>query len=120
MRVDIRDLSKTYRGGVTALSGVSLSLDRGLYGLLGPNGAGKSTLMKILCTLLEPSGGTILIDGVNLAEDRGRVRDRLGYLGQEWSAPPKSRCAEVLDLVLRLRGVSEPARRRSEVERLLE
>jgi ABC-type multidrug transport system ATPase subunit len=44
----LRDLVKVYAGSVTALQGVSLSIDKGMFGLLGPNGAGKSTLMKIV------------------------------------------------------------------------
>src|SRR6185436_8412654 len=100
MRLEFRDLTKTYRGGRTALSHVSLSVEKGLFGLLGPNGAGKTTLMKIACTLLAPTSGQVLVDGHDLAEDRDRVRDNLGYLGQEWGAPRGARCDEVIDLVL--------------------
>jgi ABC-type multidrug transport system ATPase subunit len=119
MRLELREVTKTYRGGVQALDGVSLAVDRGLHGLLGPNGAGKSTLMKIACTLLAPTRGTVLVDGADLSEDRGRVRERLGYLGQEWGAPRIARCAEVVDLVLRLRRKMDAAARKKEVERLL-
>jgi ABC-2 type transport system ATP-binding protein len=50
----IRELTKTYGGGIQALKGISLDIPPGVFGLLGPNGAGKTTLMKILATLLEP------------------------------------------------------------------
>jgi ABC-2 type transport system ATP-binding protein len=119
MRLEVRDLSKVYPNGFRALSGVSLTVDRGLHGLLGPNGAGKSTLMRILCTLQPASSGTILVDGADLAQDRGRLRRTLGYLGQEWNAPKSARCSEVLELVLRLRGVAR-ARVKEETMRLLQ
>jgi ABC-type multidrug transport system ATPase subunit len=75
--------------------------------------------MKIACTLLGPTSGTVLLDGRDVAQDRDLVRSRLGYLGQDWGAPKIARCWEVLDLVLRLRGVESRAARRREVERLL-
>ena len=68
----IRNLSKTYAGGVQALRGISLEIPTGMFGLVGPNGAGKSTLMKILATLLEPDEGTAQLDGLNLVEQRTR------------------------------------------------
>jgi ABC-type multidrug transport system ATPase subunit len=119
MRVEIRGVGKRYAGGQQALDGVSLTIERGLFGLLGPNGAGKTTLMKITCTLLEPTAGTVLVDGRELGRDRQFVRERLGYLPQDWGAPRSARCGEVLDLVLRLRGMSSGTQRRAEVERLL-
>jgi ABC-type multidrug transport system ATPase subunit len=119
MRLEIRDVTKTYGGGRAALAGVSINVDRGLHGLLGPNGAGKTTLMKIVATLLQPSSGRVLADGADVLADRTLVRHRLGYLGQEWGAPRNARCSEIVDLVLRLRGVHDGASRRAEVRRLL-
>jgi ABC-type multidrug transport system ATPase subunit len=119
MRVEISDVSMRYKGGHQALDGVSLTMDKGLFGLLGPNGAGKTTLMKIVCTLLEPTGGRILIDGKDLSGDRHFVRERLGYLPQDWGAPRSARCREVLDLVLKLRGMSSSADRAAEIEKIL-
>src|SRR5687768_14775415 len=63
--LELRSITKTYPG-VTALSGVSLSVRKGeVVGLIGENGAGKSTLMKILGGVVSPTSGTIVIDGVS-------------------------------------------------------
>jgi ABC-type multidrug transport system ATPase subunit len=120
MRIEFCDVGKRYPGGHQALDGVSLTVEKGLYGLLGPNGAGKTTLMKILCTLLEPTSGRVLVEGEELGRDRHLVRERLGYLPQEWGAPRSARCREVLDLVLRLRGMRGSKERQAETDRMLE
>lgn len=119
MRVEISGVSKRYPGGHQALDGVSLTMDKGLFGLLGPNGAGKTTLMKIVCTLIEPSSGTIRVDGNALSDDRHVVRERLGYLPQDWGAPRSARCRELLDLVLKLRGLKSKPERETEIDRML-
>ena len=59
MEINIRNLTKTYPGGVTALENVNLTLKTGMFGLLGPNGAGKTTMMRILATMLEPTEGEV-------------------------------------------------------------
>ena len=65
----VRDLVKVYPGPVTALSGVSFEVERGMLGLLGPNGAGKSTLMRIVAGLLEPTSGRVELDGVDVTAE---------------------------------------------------
>jgi ABC-2 type transport system ATP-binding protein len=63
----------------TAVDGVSLNIRQGeIFGLLGPNGAGKSTTIRMLCTLLEPSSGTALVNGYDIVIDAARVRQSLG------------------------------------------
>ena len=66
-----------------ALAGVNLEIGRGMFGLLGPNGAGKTTLMRILCRVLEPSYGSILIDGRNIL-NKGSIHGLIGYLPQHF------------------------------------
>lgn len=69
------------RKELIALQGVNLQVGRGeLFGLLGPNGAGKTTLIKILCTLLLPSSGTALVDGVNVATHAEEARRRISMV----------------------------------------
>lgn len=66
---------------VPALRGVSLRVDPGeILGVVGPNGAGKTTLVKIVATLLEPSGGEVLVDGVDVTRDPVRARRRIGLM----------------------------------------
>jgi len=105
MRVSIQDLTVVYPSGTRALEGITLEFDKGTLGLLGPNGAGKSTMMKVLATLLEPTSGRVQADGVDILRDRGYVRERLGYLPQEFGAWRKTRAWEFVDLAARLRGL---------------
>jgi ABC-type multidrug transport system ATPase subunit len=78
----LSDVTKSYAGGVRALSGVSLDIPTGMFGLLGPNGAGKSTLMRTIATLQDPDRGAITFDGIDVLRDKTAVRKELGYLTQ--------------------------------------
>jgi ABC-type multidrug transport system ATPase subunit len=120
MTITIRELSKTYKGGVTALDGVSMEIPTGMFGLLGPNGAGKSTMIKILATLLEPSSGQVVVDGLDVSTDRRKIRSRLGYLPQEFGVYPKMKAREFLDFIARLDGISSKSERNRRVDELLE
>jgi ABC-2 type transport system ATP-binding protein len=82
--LDIRNLSKTYKGGTTALEGVDLRIRKGeIFALLGPNGAGKTTLIGAVCGLLKPSGGTIAAFGLDVERHWREVRRRIGLVPQE-------------------------------------
>ena len=118
--IEATGLGHTYKGGHTALDGVDLSLGTGLFGLLGPNGAGKSTLMRIICTLLVPTRGTVTVGGHDVTRDRREVRELLGYLPQEFGAWRNHRAEEVLDTLARLSGMSDRKARRARVAETLE
>jgi ABC-2 type transport system ATP-binding protein len=82
--LEIRNLSKTYKGGVRALDSVDLDIRRGeIFALLGPNGAGKTTLIGAVCGLVRPSGGTIRAFGEDVARHWRSVRRRIGLVPQE-------------------------------------
>ncbi len=69
------------------MAGVDLRVARGeIFGFLGPNGAGKTTTLRMLATLLPPSGGTARVAGCELATQPGRIRERIGYVGQAGGA----------------------------------
>ena len=119
MQLVIRGLSKTYPSGTRALTGVSLSVPRGMFGLLGPNGAGKSTLMRILATLQEPDSGTVTLGDIDVIRQKERVRQTLGYLPQEFGVHPRATAEELLSHFAVLKGIVDRGERRDTVERLL-
>jgi ABC-2 type transport system ATP-binding protein len=73
-------------GNFPAVDGIDFSVGKGeIFGLLGANGAGKTTTIKMICGLLSPSDGTILLDGVDVTKKPAEARKRLGYLSQKFS-----------------------------------
>ena len=115
-----RSLTKIYPGPVTALNGVDLDVAPGMFGLLGPNGAGKSTFMKILAGLLEPTSGTVTLDGEDTLADPRKLWPKLGYLPQEFGFYPHLSGEAMLDHMLTLKGVDAPGGRKQLVAQLLE
>lgn len=103
--LSIRGLVKVYPGHPAALQGVNLEVPTGLFGLLGPNGAGKTTLMKILAGLLEPTSGSVELDGTDILADPAYVHERLGYLPQDFGFLPHLTGQAMLEVLLRLKGL---------------
>jgi ABC-2 type transport system ATP-binding protein len=84
--ITVSNLSKTYASGFEALKDVNLEIRRGeIFALLGPNGAGKTTLISIICGIVNPSSGTIRVDGKDIAADYRTVRAMIGLVPQELS-----------------------------------
>lgn len=82
--LSVRNLSKTYASGLSALRDVNLEVERGeIFALLGPNGAGKSTLINVICGIVTPSAGQILVDGRDIAGDYRGARRIIGLVPQE-------------------------------------
>jgi ABC-2 type transport system ATP-binding protein len=117
--LEISNVSLRYPSGVQALDDVSLSIPRGLFGLLGPNGAGKSTLMRTLATLQQPDRGTIRFHGDSIFADVSSHRRRLGYLPQDFGVYPGIAAIDLLDHLAVLKGLTDRASRREQVEALL-
>ena len=82
----LRRVFKTRGGEVEAVAGIDLRVRPGeIFGFLGPNGAGKTTTLRMLATLLPPSGGEATIGGFDLRREPARVREQIGYVGQRGS-----------------------------------
>ena len=84
--ISVSNLSKTYDSGFEALSGVNLEIHRGeILALLGPNGAGKTTLISIICGIVNPSSGVVLVDGHDVVSEYRAARSKIGLVPQEIS-----------------------------------
>lgn len=87
--ISIKNLSKTYAGGFTALDDVSLDIEEGeILALLGPNGAGKTTLISTICGLVTPTGGSVTVAGHDIQNDFRAARDLIGLVPQEITIEP--------------------------------
>ena len=107
MLVEVENLEKDY-GKVKALKGISFSIREGeIFGLIGPNGAGKSTTLKILATLLKPTGGTVRIGGYDVVKEADRVRTLISYLPEEAGAYKNLTGREYLEFMARLYAKDE-------------
>ena len=109
MQLQVENLSKNYRGNVRALRGVQISLQPGILGLLGPNGAGKSTLMRILATVTRPSSGRVLWNEADIAQNPDSLRNKLGYLPQDFGVYPNLSAIEFLEYLAAVKGISADA-----------
>ena len=118
--IEVRELSRSY-GELKAVAGVSFDIGHGeIVGLLGHNGAGKTTIMKMLTGCLEPSSGTIRIDGLDLAERRREVQRRIGYLPENCPLYPEQTVLDSLEYQALLHGMpaqERPAAIRRAIER---
>ena len=114
LAIETTGLVKTF-GALRALDGVDLSIRGGsVYGILGPNGAGKTTTIRVLTTLLKPTGGRALVLGHDVAREAAAVRRRICLTGQSASIDEDLTGYENLILVSRLVGLSwRDARRRA-------
>jgi ABC-2 type transport system ATP-binding protein len=82
--ISISKLTKTYASGLHALEAVDLEIRKGeIFALLGPNGAGKTTLINIVCGIVNPTSGTVSVDGFDIRRDYRATRARIGLVPQE-------------------------------------
>lgn len=117
--LEIKELTRVY-GRFTALDRLSLSIGDGvLHGFVGPNGAGKTTTMRILATLLAPTSGTALIDGVDVCREPRRVRSLVGYMPDFFGVYDNLKSREYLDFYARCYGFGAKDRSRM-IDQLLE
>src|SRR3954470_11496875 len=104
--VEARALTRTFKGGIEAVRGIDLTVARGeVFGFLGPNGAGKTTTVRMLCTLLPPTGGEARVAGRDVVADAADVRRRIGVALQEIGLDPVQTGRELLELQCGLYGI---------------
>src|ERR1700676_490723 len=97
-------------GEIRAVDYVDLRIARGeIYGFLGPNGAGKSTTVRMLCTLLAPTGGRAVVAGYDLTSEPGQIRLRIGVALQDAALDPKQTGRELVRLQGILYGLPKSA-----------
>ncbi|WP_308011998.1 ATP-binding cassette domain-containing protein [Actinacidiphila acidipaludis] len=100
--IEVERLSKTF-GQLTALDDVTFSVPpQTVFGLLGPNGAGKSTAIRVLTTILQPSGGHAEVLGHDVVREGSTVRGLIGLAGQYAAVDPNLTGRENLRLIGRL------------------
>lgn len=116
--ISVRNLTKTFKA-LTAVDDVSFDVKRGeIFAFLGPNGAGKSTTIKMLTTLLRPSGGQITLNGHDVLKDPGAVRRSFGIVFQDPSLDDQLTAQENMEIHGVLYGVPRKLRR-ERIETLL-
>ncbi|MBU5313762.1 ABC transporter ATP-binding protein [Tissierella carlieri] len=117
MEIKIQNLSKKYKN-VRAINNINLTINTpAMIGLVGPNGAGKSTLMKILVGQLIATEGEVLVDGVPLNKREKYLKERLGYLPQDFGLYEELRVEEYLDYMASLKGIK--GNKKEEIKRVL-
>ncbi|MEZ6068504.1 MAG: ATP-binding cassette domain-containing protein [Planctomycetaceae bacterium] len=112
--IEVQNLSKRFsdmrRGYVTALAGVTFHVNPGeIFGLLGPNGAGKTTCLRMLSTVLRPTGGRALVAGHDVARHPGRVRASIGFMSNNTGIYDRMTAWELVEYYGRLYGIEEEA-----------
>src|SRR5438876_2428706 len=119
--IHVENLTKAFRdlrrGQVLAIDHVTFDAHAGeIFGLLGPNGAGKTTTMRVLCTVLKPTGGTAHVAGFDVATQAGEVRKRIGFLSANTAVYDRMSAWEMVEYFGRLHGIAaESLRERMEV-----
>ncbi len=108
--ISVNGLVRTY-GDFTAVDDVSFQIGQGeIVGLLGHNGAGKTTIMKMLTGFLEPTGGSITIDGLDISQEREAIQRKIGYLPENCPVYPEMTIIDYLNYAAALHEVPEAER----------
>jgi sodium transport system ATP-binding protein len=115
--IEARGLTKVFRdkkrGQIRAVDNVTFTCKPGqIYGLLGANGAGKTTTLRLLATILEPTGGTAIVCGHDVIDEPEKVRANIGFLSTATALYPRLTSQEMVEYFGRLNGLDEPILKR--------
>ncbi|MCI5121887.1 MAG: ABC transporter ATP-binding protein, partial [Candidatus Electrothrix sp. AUS4] len=104
--IKVEHLTRKY-GDFTAVDKVSFEIGQGeIVGLLGHNGAGKTTIMKMMTGYLEPTEGSIIVDGLDVGKDRRKIQKKIGYLPENCPVYPEMTVLDYLEYSATLHGVA--------------
>lgn len=118
MQLELRNLKKQY-GTKCAVDDINVVLTPGVYGLLGANGAGKTTLMRMICGVLKPSSGSILLNGRTADELGEKYYTHLGYMPQDFGFYPDFTAREFMLYMAAVKGI-DPKKAKRRTEQLLQ
>jgi len=108
--LEIENVSKRFKTGNYGVKDFSLSVPNGVLGLLGPNGAGKTTLMQMIATITRPTAGKILFQDTDIVRNPEFLRQRLGYLPQDFGIYENLTAIEFLSYFASLKGIHNQAK----------
>ena len=114
--ISARALTKRYPGGVTALDGLTVDIDRGIVGLVGSNGAGKSTLIKILLGLIDATAGEATVFDLDVRTRGTDIRQFVGYMPEHDCLPPDASATDVVAHLALMSGLPRTAARERTAE----
>jgi ABC-2 type transport system ATP-binding protein len=113
--IKVHNIRKNF-GDVIALKGISFDVKPAeMFGLVGPDGAGKTTTIKLLCGLLQPTGGSAELFGFDLVKDKAKIQKHIGYLSQKFSLYGDLTIDENIEFFANLHGVKDYKNRRNEL-----
>ena len=118
MDLNLDRVKKIFKNTIV-VDDVSIRMQSGIYGLLGSNGAGKTTLMRMICTVMKPTEGTIYYENKDIFEMDEKYRDILGYLPQEFGFYPELTVTAYLKYISSLKGLKQDVAKRR-IDELLE
>src|SRR4051812_4095913 len=105
--IETTGLEREFKGGILAVRGIDIAVAPGeVYGFLGPNGAGKSTTVRMLVTLLRPTGGSARVAGHDVATEPDAVRRRIGVALQEAALDGLMTGRELMEVQATLHGIA--------------
>ena len=110
--IELKSVSKTYGGRIKAVDNMTLNIDSGcIYGFLGPNGAGKTTTIKLITGIINPDGGTILVEGDDVQKDPLAVKKNIGFVPDDPNIFLRLKGIEYLSFMADIYDVQSDARK---------